>query len=114
MSTGRKSLSIILLVTAISGCAPTYIRWMTTTGATQQQFMNDRYACLQQTQQRVSGAYVNQYGGAASSQVVPPCSAFNACLAARGYYRADTANPADFSQAGSLSVPQGTAIQCSQ
>src|SRR5437667_12212554 len=107
MNAGSRSLGILLLVAVIGGCATSYIRWMTNTGATQQQFMNDRYSCLQETQQRVSGAYANQYGGAASSQVMPPCSAFNACMAARGYYRADTTNPADFNQPGSLSVPPG-------
>lgn len=115
MCTASKSIGIILLVAVIGGCAttPTYIRWMTNTGATQQQFMNDRYACLQETQQRVSGAFVNQYGGASSSRVMPPCSAFNACPAARGYYRADTTNLDDFRQPGSLFVPQGAGIQCS-
>src|ERR1035437_798853 len=93
MGTAIKSIGIILLIAVLGGCAtmpPTYIRWMTSTSATQQQFMQDRYACLQETQQRVSGAFVNQYGGASSSQVMPPCSAFNACLASRGYYRSDT------------------------
>ena len=112
MITGNKCLRVILVFTVFSGCAttPTYIRWITTTGATQQQFMNDRYSCLKETQQRVSGAYVNQYGGVSNSQVQPPCSAFNACLAARGYYRSDTTNPADFNHAGSLAVPPGAVI----
>ena len=114
MSTVSKSLGILLLVAAVSGCAPTYVRYLSNNGATQQQFMNDRYSCLRETQQRVSGAYVNQYGGAANSQVMPPCSALNACLAARGYYRSDTTNLADFNQPGSLGVPQGAGIQCSQ
>jgi hypothetical protein len=91
------------------------MRWATTTGASQQQFMNDRYTCLRETQQRVSGAHVGPYGGAASSQVLPSCSAFNACLAAHGYYRAaDTTNLADFMQPGSLYVPQGAMIQCAE
>ena len=55
---------MVLSAVAIGGCAPTYVRYLSNKGATQQQFVNDRYACLQQTQQRVSGAYVNQYGGA--------------------------------------------------
>src|SRR5262245_61058270 len=34
--------------------------------------------------------------------------------AARGYYRADTANVDDFKQPGSLYVPQGSMIKCSR
>ena len=114
MSTVSKSLGMILLVAAVSGCATTYYRYISNTNATQQQFMRDRYSCYQETQQRVSNAYANQYGGVANSRVMPTCSAFNACLAARGYYRSDTTNLADFNQPGSLSVPQGSVIQCSQ
>jgi len=113
MSILSKNLGMVLLATAVSGCAPTYIRYLSNNGASEQQFMNDRYACLQETQQRISSAYVNGYGGVANSRVMPPCSAINACLAARGYYRSDTRNPADFNQPGSLSVPPGAVIQCS-
>src|SRR2546425_1016341 len=114
MSTASKQLGIILLVATVSGCATTYYRYISTSGATQEQFMRDRYSCYQETQQRVSNAYVNQYGGTSSSQVRPTCSAFNACLAARGYHRSDTTNLADFNQPGSLSVPQGAVIQCTE
>ena len=113
MSTARMCLGITLVVVAISGCAPpTYVRWINRNNATQEQFMQDRYSCLQETQQRVSNTFVNQYGGAANSQVMPTCSAFSACLAARGYYRSDTTNLADFNQSGSLYVPKGAEIQC--
>jgi hypothetical protein len=106
--------SAVLLAVALTvgGCATTYIRWVNARGVTQEQFMKDRYACLQETQQRVSDAYVNPTGGASTSQVMPTCSAWNACLAARGYFRADTTNLEDFKQLGSLSVPQGTIVYC--
>jgi len=52
-----------------------------------QDFAQARYQCTQETSRRVSGAYVNQYGGSSSSNVMPSCSAFSACLAAKGYYR---------------------------
>lgn len=115
MSTAIRSLGI-LLVAMVSGCAaptPTYIRYVSNTGATQQQFMRDRYTCYQETRAIFSAAVANKYGGAAASQVIPPCSGFNACLAARGYYRSDTTNLADFNHPGSLVVPQGAALQCS-
>ena len=104
--------AVVVLAVVVGGCATTYIRWINTRGVTQEQFMKDRYACLQETQQRVSSAYVDQSGGAASSQVMPSCSAWNACLAARGYYRSDTMNMDDFKQLGSLFVPQGAMVYC--
>lgn len=110
-----RKVILMLLSVFVSGCAnPTYYRYINNQGATQDQFMKDRYACYTETQQRVSGAYVNEYGGASSSQVMPSCSAFNACLAARGYYRSDTQNLADFNAPGSLSVPAGAVIYCKQ
>ena len=97
---------------AVSGCSTTYIRWVNSRGVSQEEFMKDRYACLQETQQRVSDAYVNQTGGASTSQVMPTCSAWNACLAARGYYQVNTTNLEDFKQPGSLFVPQGAVVYC--
>jgi hypothetical protein len=108
----KKSFLAILLLVTLSGCAPSYIRYFNSNGASQDQFMKDRYACYQETQQRISSAYINQYGGAASSQIMPSCSAINACLAARGYYRSDTTKAADLNAPGSLIVPQGAVIQC--
>ena len=110
-------LGAAVLLALLSGCgAPTYWRYVSNnTGATEQDFMNIRYQCLRETQQRVSGAYVNAYGGAAGSTVVPTCSAFHSCLAAHGFYRvADTPDPSVFNQPGNYYVPQSAAIQCSQ
>lgn len=108
-----RCLSIVVALAAICGCAPSYIRWVSNNGAGQDQFMKDRYSCLQETQQRISNAYVNQYGGAANSSVAPPCSAWKACMAARGYYQvANTSSLDDFKQRGSLFVPEGAVINC--
>lgn len=74
--------------------------------------MRDRYACYQETRAAVSNAIVIRQGAAANAQVVPSCDALAACLAARGYYRSDTSNLADFNQPGSLRVPPGTVIRC--
>ena len=57
-----------------------------------QDFATARYQCLQETQTRSSGAFVNQYGGAASSSVAPSCTAFDACLASKNYYRSPNGN----------------------
>src|ERR1700751_796593 len=105
--TARKWIFFALLVASGSGCATTYIRYLSTNNATEAQFTQDRYQCYEETQQRVSGSFVNQYGGAASSQVLPSCSAWNACLAARAYYRSDTTSVAELHAPGSLFVPQG-------
>jgi hypothetical protein len=65
--------------------------------------MKDRYECLQEAQQRVSGAYVNSYGGAASSRVVASCGVWVSCLGARGY----TVDPD-----GPLAAPPGMEVRC--
>jgi hypothetical protein len=111
----RETFVTIMLALLMAGCASrpqTYMRYVGSTGASQDQFMKDRYTCYQETRARMSGAYANQYGAAAGSQVVPPCSAFNACLAARGYYRADTTNLDDFKVPGNYFVPASAMIQC--
>ena len=101
MGIGRGSLSVAVALALLSGCVtvPRYAG----SGKSQADFMRDRYQCYQETQQRVSGAYVNRYGGAADSRVMPSCSAFSSCLAARGYYE---------SERGNLVVPSGAGIQC--
>jgi hypothetical protein len=65
--------------------------------------MKDRYECLQQAQQRVSGAFVNAYGGASNSQVVASCGVWSACLGARGY----TVDPN-----GNLGAPANMIVGC--
>lgn len=106
----RISFLPAMIIVALQGCAqvqpqPAQAVQMryTNYAATQEQFLRDRYACLQETQQRVSGAVISGYGGAARSQVIPSCSAMSACLAARGYLRSSN---------GNLVVPPGTEIQC--
>ena len=70
---------------------------------TQEQFMKDRYECLQQAQQPVSGAYVNAYGGASSSQIVANGGVWISCLEARGY----TTDPN-----GDLVAPPDMVVYC--
>jgi hypothetical protein len=54
-------------------------------GVWQQQFMKDRYECLQEAQQPVSAAAVTPYYGGASSQIATNCGVWISCLGARGY-----------------------------
>ena len=106
-------VKVIFLVVGIflSGCASTEVSdkplYFKKEGATQEEFMRDRYACYQETKQMVSNAYVNQYGGASGAQVMPTCSGLSACLAARGYFKVS-------SETGNLLVPPSAIIRCSQ
>lgn len=72
-------------------------------GATQEQFMPDRYECMKDAQQRVSGAAVNQYGGAANSETVVSCDVWVVCLGARGY---------QVDANGTLGPPPGMVARC--
>lgn len=85
----------------LAGCVtPKY----TKPGATQQEFMRDRYECLRQTQQRQE-SMTSGLGGSYTSTVRPSCSALGSCLAAYGYYQDDN---------GELIVPKGANIKCTR
>jgi hypothetical protein len=108
MKTSNTLIAIAALNLSLVACAPVKpvpIRHFTRPETTQEQFMKDRYECLQEAEQRVSGAYVNSYGGAASSQVIANCGVWVACLGARGY----TVDPN-----GNLSAPREMIVRCVQ
>lgn len=73
---------------ALAACAPLPETTWQKSGATQNDFSTDRYACLQESQQRVSNATVNGYGGRADSGVITNGNLFAACMNARGWYLA--------------------------
>lgn len=101
-----KLLLSIVAASTLVGCAippPQPVKFYSSNGASMDKFLSDRYACYQETQQRISSAGVNQFGGSSNSQVIPSCGAFSACLAARGYILSDK---------GNLEVPQGAIISC--
>src|SRR5690242_14610293 len=100
----RTGLLIAAIVALLSACAaPPRLMRYTKDGATQEGFMKDRYECLQEAQQRVSGAYVNQYGGGSNSQVICNRGIFVSCLGARGYV---------LDPDGALFPPPGMAVFC--
>src|SRR5690348_11555147 len=68
---------------ALSACA-SQMAWEKP-GASQNEFAQDRYVCMQQSQQPSSSAFVNAYGGAASSGVITNGNLFNACMNSRGW-----------------------------
>ena len=83
----------IVVVAALSGCAiapPAPLVQLYKQGASNQDFSRDRYRCLQEAQGRVSGSYVNQYGGASSSNVLPSQGLYYNCMASSGWQRVES------------------------
>ncbi|MDF2462435.1 MAG: hypothetical protein K0Q43_670 [Ramlibacter sp.] len=77
-------LFAILLFGLVSGCA-NRLYWNFPPGGTTQQFHQDEYACLQESQQRQSSAAVNRYGGSSQSGSATNAGLYKACMYARGY-----------------------------
>jgi hypothetical protein len=77
---------VVPVLVGLAGCAALQSPVWYKAGGTQDDFSRDRYTCLQQSQQRVSGAYVDQNSGAAQSTVVTNGQLFDACMNASGWY----------------------------
>lgn len=80
-----KKIQVVFVITVIallSGCANNL--WIKQ-GAGQSEFNQTRYTCLQQSQQGTSSAYINRYGGVASSGVITNDGLFIACMNAAGW-----------------------------
>ena len=113
----QNCLGTVLLIATIAmvgGCQETYIRYVSSAATSQDQFMKDRYACYQETQQRVSIASVDQYGGAANGQLyhhAVPSTRASPLADITGRIRRHLA---DFNVAGNFSVPAGATINCNQ
>lgn len=73
----------LLAVLVVAGCA-TPMAW-NKPGATQAEFRTDKYQCMQASQQQSGYAYVNKYGGSASSGQTTNIPLFNACMNAKGW-----------------------------
>jgi hypothetical protein len=108
----EKFLKIGILL-SLSACATSYLHWTGPKYKKQQDFVNDRYECFKETQQRFTSARVNQYGGTSDSVVMPLCSAFKACLATKGFYESGSVtDPSIFNQSGHFFIPEGAQITC--
>lgn len=88
----------------LTSCAPIspQVAKYTKAGATQQEFMVDRYKCLKDAEedaQNVRGVIA----GVAISRSFPSCAVWLSCLAAQGY---------QLDQNGTLSASPGTTVQC--
>ena len=80
----RTIFCLTVTTALLSGCA-TQVWWNLPYGVTEQQFRIDDYACIQQSQQQTSGAYVGPYGGSAHSGSEPNFQLYKACMYAKGY-----------------------------
>ena len=85
----KRHLFVLVLAITLTGCA-TNTRWYFPPGGTQQQFNQDTYECMQEAQQQSSNAYVNPYGGSASSGTTTNMYLAKACMRARGYREGTT------------------------
>jgi hypothetical protein len=77
-------LMFIMLLFLFAGCAHNNNVWVKP-GASTNEFNVDKYDCLQQSQQKSSGAFVNQYGGFANSGSITNVGLFNSCMNAKGW-----------------------------
>jgi hypothetical protein len=94
----RKTGLAVVAVLAVSGCAkPVWNK----PGASQSDFAQDKYACLQQSQQQVSGIYVNRFAGVADSRMQANEGLFASCMNAKGWYL----KQATSSPPGAIGVP---------
>ena len=73
----------LICALGLFGCAQEKI-WLKP-GATQNDFGQDRYACLQQSQQGASVASVGRYGGYATSGIITNDTLFSACMNSHGW-----------------------------
>jgi hypothetical protein len=81
-----RALPLALLAT-MAGCAtapPPPMHWVKA-GATEEMFLKERYACLQQAQQPQTGSYVNGYGGSSYGTMITNQKLFFSCMEAAGY-----------------------------
>lgn len=82
-----KTFSALLLCFLFTACARPTVRvyhW-TKNGATQQQFMTDRYECMKESRKSVYGGYANRYAAASSGNEVTDFGMFTGCMTAKGY-----------------------------
>lgn len=81
-----RNLAVLCLLLSIAGCAamrPPKL-WVKR-GATTEEFNEDKYACLQQSQQFASGSYSGIYGATSNSGMTTNITLYSACMNAKGY-----------------------------
>ena len=84
-----RAVAAIVLLIAMGLCSCGKAPQFSHPSSNQQTYMQDRYACIQQSQQARSSAYVNAYGGSSEGGTFVSRGLFMNCMAAKGY----TADP---------------------
>ncbi|MEH2468979.1 hypothetical protein V1281_001765 [Nitrobacteraceae bacterium AZCC 2161] len=77
--------AVIILPLALSACATQPQALWLKPGAATEEFGQDKYGCMQQSQQPNSTAYANRYGGVANSSVITNGSLYDACMNSKGW-----------------------------
>jgi hypothetical protein len=68
-------------------------------GSAPDEFNQQRYACMQQSQQPNSSAYINRYGGVANSNIITNGGLFDACMNSQGWVLTPVTDAKAFSDA---------------
>lgn len=87
----------------MAGCESSRALRYQATGKSLDDLLQARYECLKETQQQAWSVIYGRSTTPPTQAVLPTCSAFHACLAARGYVRVER---------GGLAVPKGLEIDC--
>lgn len=106
-----RTASILVTAALLSGCVTEKV-WIKP-GASQDDFVRQRYACMQQSQQQVSVASIGRYGGVAQSGQNTNAPLFNACMSADGWSLMDKGASDSLSAAASPALEDGKQL-CSR
>jgi hypothetical protein len=79
------ALSAIIFSIALVSCVQQSQQLWLKPGAAAEEFSQERYACLQQSQQPSSSSYLNRYGGVSNSNIITNGGLFDACMNSRGW-----------------------------
>ena len=75
-------LGITIILVGLNGCAQK--AWYKDY-ATQQDFNQDRYTCMQESKQQTTSGYANMYGATSQSGMTVNAQMFGACMNAHGW-----------------------------
>ncbi|QPF85166.1 hypothetical protein IC762_02185 [Bradyrhizobium genosp. L] len=93
------ALNVIALSVLLVSCAQQPQQLWLKPGAAQEEFGQDRYACLQGAQQPSSSAYLNRYGGVANSNMITNGGLFDACMNSKGWILTPVTDVKGFNEA---------------
>lgn len=86
-----RAILCLVFIAGLPGCATDQTSWEMPSGRTEQQFRQDQYACLQESQYRSSSANIGPYGGSAQSGQNFNLNLATLCMQARGYRQVKSA-----------------------